>query len=254
MVLYFTGTGNSRHAAEIIAKTTGDGLVSLNGFIKSGETLRMASEKPWVIVTPTHGWRIPRAVEELLRASELTGSKKAYFVMTCGTDTGNASAHLAKLCAALGLEYMGLAGIEMPENYIAMFSVPEPEEARRIVSAAEPVIRRAAEAVAAGERLPERSVSVADRLKSGVVNSGFRAFCISDRKFRVKDNCVGCGKCASVCPVNDVTLVNRRPVWAGKCIHCMACICSCPTEAIEYGEISVGKPRYFLPASEESEE
>nr|WP_264291386.1 MULTISPECIES: hypothetical protein [unclassified Dorea] len=30
------------------------------------------------------------------------------------------------------------------------------------------------------------------------------------------------------------------------CTHCMACICYCPAEAIEYGKKSVGKPRYHL--------
>ena len=38
-----------------------------------------------------------------------------------------------------------------------------------------------------------------------------------------------------------------KPVWNGKCVHCMACICSCPTEAIEYGSKSKGQPRYTCP-------
>ena len=33
-------------------------------------------------------------------------------------------------------------------------------------------------------------------------------------------------------------------VWGSDCTHCMACICDCPAEAIEYGKKSVGKPRY----------
>ena len=30
MILYFTGTGNSRYAAQIIARITGDELISIN--------------------------------------------------------------------------------------------------------------------------------------------------------------------------------------------------------------------------------
>ena len=37
---------------------------------------------------------------------------------------------------------------------------------------------------------------------------------------------------------------NKKPVWEKHCTHCMACICYCPAEAIEYGRKSVGKPRY----------
>ncbi len=42
-------------------------------------------------------------------------------------------------------------------------------------------------------------------------------------------------------------LQNGRPLWGGSCT-CMACICRCPAEAIEYGRKSRGKPRYHFEA------
>lgn len=47
-----------------------------------------------------------------------------------------------------------------------------------------------------------------------------------------------------LCPLNNITLEDGKPLWGGNCTHCMACISYCPTEAIEYGRRSVGKPRY----------
>ena len=44
------------------------------------------------------------------------------------------------------------------------------------------------------------------------------------------------------------SLQNGKPVWGQDCTHCMACICYCPTEAIEYGKMSLGKPRYHFEA------
>ena len=41
-----------------------------------------------------------------------------------------------------------------------------------------------------------------------------------------------------------IQLRENKPVWGRNCTHCMACICYCPTEAIEYGKKSIGKPRY----------
>ena len=60
--------------------------------------------------------------------------------------------------------------------------------------------------------------------------------------------CTGCGRCAQLCPTNNIVLRSGKPVWGGNCTHCMACISYCPTEAIEYGKKSVGKPRYRLEA------
>ena len=58
--------------------------------------------------------------------------------------------------------------------------------------------------------------------------------------------CIGCGKCVELCPLNNIHLENGKPVWGKNCTHCMACICYCPKEAIEYGKKSKGKPRYHF--------
>ena len=44
------------------------------------------------------------------------------------------------------------------------------------------------------------------------------------------------------------SLQNGKPVWGQDCTHCMACICCCPAEAIEYGKMCLGKPRYHFEA------
>lgn len=44
MVLFFTGTGNSRYIAERIAEALGDELLSMNDRIKAGEPSPVASD------------------------------------------------------------------------------------------------------------------------------------------------------------------------------------------------------------------
>ena len=66
------------------------------------------------------------------------------------------------------------------------------------------------------------------------------------RNVVIYPKCIGCGQCADRCPLNNITIRAGRPVWGNECTHCMACICYCPTKAIEYGKKSVGKPRYHF--------
>ncbi len=248
MILYFSGTGNSKYAAQHIADALGDALTDLNRRIKAGDSSPIETGERLVIVTPTYAWRIPRIVREHLLKTELSGAKRAWFVMTCGSEIGNAAKYNRALCAEKGLECMGTAQIVMPENYIAMFSVPQTDEARKIVAEAAPDIERIIAAVRAGERFPPTRRNLYDRFMSGPVNPIFYRFCVKADAFAAGSACTGCGQCARRCPLNNIELRNGRPVWGKRCTHCMACICYCPTGAIEYGRKSAGKPRYHFEA------
>ncbi len=246
MILYFSGTGNSRYIAQRMARTVGGEAVSLNGLLRDGGPVDLAAGEGLVFVTPTYAWRIPRAVEDWIRHRGPGDGRRAWFVMSCGDDIGGAEAHLRRLCADKGLIFMGAARIVMPENYIAMFSVPGPEKADGIVRRALPEIDGAAERVKKGEPFPGAKAGPFGWLKSGPVNAAFYALCVKAGPFRAGDGCVGCGVCEKVCPLKNIRLEGGRPVWGKNCTHCMACICTCPKEAIEYGRLTAGKRRYLF--------
>ena len=75
MVLYFTGTGNSRYLARRIAEGLEMLLYDLNACIKAGDTAPVQTGRDVVLVTPTYAWRIPRVVSEWLGKTELTGAE-----------------------------------------------------------------------------------------------------------------------------------------------------------------------------------
>lgn len=252
MIVYFSGTGNSRWCAELLAQRLGDELLDAFSYIKNGVAADLHSGTPWVFVCPTYAWQLPRIFQEFIRSGSFEGSDQAYFVMTCGSDIGGAGEKNRALCGEKRLEYRGTLEVLMPENYVAMFHVPDEEESARIRAQAEPVMERCAETIRSGRTLSDvRKLSLLDRFKSGPVNTCFYPVCVRDRKFYATDACISCGKCAAGCPTNSVELVDGRPVWRGSCTHCMACICACPTSAIEYGRISRGKPRYQCPHYQE---
>ena len=246
MILYFSGTGNSNYVAKRIADALGDEIVNLNDRIKSGDTSSVETGERVIIVTPTYAWRIPRVVRDWLLKTELRGAKQAWFVMTCGSEIGNADKYNREFCTEKAIFCMGTAQIVMPENFIAMFNAPTVEEARRIVAKAEPFIDRAIAAIRAGHMFSPPRKKLYDRIASSAVNPVFYPLFVKANSFTASDVCIGCGKCEKLCPLNNITLQNARPVWGTNCTQCMACICYCPTRAIEYGKKSAGKPRYHF--------
>ena len=245
MVYCFSGTGNSAYIAKKISDKTGERFFDINAAVKSGGKDPVNDESDrLVFVTPTYAWRIPKVVDEWIRATDFGEKKRAWFVMDCGGEIGNAAKYNIKLCKAKNFTYMGTYQIVMPENYIAMFGVPEKEKALKIIEKAEPFIDCAGSAIADGAKFPLPRNNLYDRFMSGAVNGIFYRMFVKADSFTVGGGCKGCGLCVSVCPLNNIRLENNKPVWGKNCTHCMACICRCPYEAIEYGKKSIGKPRY----------
>ena len=247
MIVYFSGTGNSRYVAQALSHALDEPVHDAGSDIKTGHPVSLTSETPWIFVAPTYGWRLPRIFTAFLRKAAFSGSQEVYFVMTCGSDIGNAGYWNGKLCQELHLTDRGTLGVLMPENYIALFSAPDQEEAQAIIDEANPTLATIAEYIRKGLEFPSDRITVLDRMKSSVVNRAFYQLVIKSKPFHVKDTCVGCRDCVQACPLNNIKLVDKRPVWGDQCTHCMACICGCPKSAIEYGKKSQGKPRYQCP-------
>ena len=176
MVLYFTGTGNSRYVAERIAESLGDELLRINDRIKTGDYSPVKTNERLVIVTPTYAWRIPRIVRDWLAETDFPCGAQVWFVMTCGSEIGNAAKYNRALCREKQLTYMGTAQIIMPENYIAMFNAPQAEEARQIVAKAEPDIDRVISVIAEDQAFTPPRNNLYDRFMSGPVNPIFYRF------------------------------------------------------------------------------
>ncbi len=246
MVVYFTATGNSRYIAEIIAENLSDGIHDASKSIKEGVNFEFVSEKPYVLVAPTYAWQLPRVFKEWLKKCKFNGSRKAYFVLTCGDSIGASGIYIKKFAEKLGFEYMGTAEVVMPENYLVMFEPTERENDAEIIKSAKEHTNKLCMQMSAEKAFDKVKISFAGRLESGIVNSLFYTFYIGAKKFYTTDSCISCGRCIENCMLNNIILKDGRPVWGKSCTHCMACICKCPTEAIEYGKKTKGRRRYLF--------
>lgn len=246
MILYFSGTGNSRYIAGRLSAALNDEVLDLNQSIKAGSFPPVVTGQNVILVVPTYGWRIPRIASSWLQKTELAGAERIWFIMDCGDGIGGAAGYNRKIAQQKRLCYMGTAQIVMPENYIAVFNAPQDDEAVKIIQRAEPDILSVIASLRDGQPFSERKTGLIGIIQSGPVNRLFYRHIVKAKPFYAGDACTGCGRCASLCPLNNITLAGGKPVWGSSCTHCMACICYCPTEAIEYGRRSLGKPRYNL--------
>lgn len=245
MIIYFSGTGNSRYIAKLVSESLNDELVSLNDIIKHDDGRTLCSDRPFVLVVPTYCYHIPVVVENYLKTAKLEGSRQLYFIMTCGGNIGSAAQANEKLCADMGLEHMGTCKLIMPDNYLPMYEPSTYEEAEAALDSARAKLPGIVSTIKDGGHFESSNVPFGVFIS----NAGsvlFNRFFVRPEKFTVSSECISCGKCETLCPMNNIKLQSGAPVWGSSCVHCIACISACPVNAVNYGQQTLNRRRYYL--------
>jgi len=247
MILCFSGTGNSRYIADRLAKLLNDKVVDAVKRIKDLDNSELNVNGNLILVCPTYAWRIAKVFYNHIKNSKFLNVKGVYFVMSCGGEIGNAGKYNKLLAKELGFTYKGTIGIVMPDNYIIMFKSVKDEKAKFLIERAQAKIDSVAKIIEKNDDLPKNKVHVIDLILSSLVNKQFYMFYMKPHGFTVDDDkCTGCGACEISCPLNNIKMVDHRPIFSNNCTHCMKCISYCPANAINYKNKTKGKKPYRI--------
>ncbi len=248
MILFFSGTGNSRYVEEQLAALTNDTTLS----IFEGDIDREAASWEIVgLVFPVHAWGMPivyrRFIERLVQHTDFH-PKYIYMVCTCGDDIGRTDREVRKILKKGGHTLDAACSILMPNTYIALpgFDVDAPETVREKIQNALPRIKRIADIIHRRERgFCDVYPGDFPAFKSYILRPLFHIFLTGDRRFRVEQNCNRCGRCLRHCPMKNITFgKSGLPTWQGNCADCLACYHACPAQAIRYGRFSAHKGQF----------
>lgn len=250
ILYYFSGTGNSLAAAKTIAAALGETeLVPIASLQDTPGNIKPAAERVG-IVAPVYFCGLPLMVAEFVRRLDPAAAEYLFCVMTHGG--GGESAALWQLDGIIRERWgRGLDagfGVAMPGNYLLMYDPPAGEKQREILQKADTVITEIAGAVT---RCEKRSLpsSLINRVLYSLAYPYFRSRVREgDKKFTVSEKCTACGTCVSICPSNNIELVNDRPVFRHHCELCCGCIHACPVQAIQAGPKTDTRGRYRNPA------
>ena len=247
MVIFFSGTGNSRFVAEQIAELTDDKACDAALYIRKGETAVFTEPGRYIFVAPVYAAAPPKVFMDFIRASRFPGSVQAYFIMTCAKEMSGCPGFWENIAREKGFEYMGTAQIRMPQNYLLFFRMFTEEECRASVTRARSSLEGIAELIRDNRELPDPGMKAWEYLSARAVIGAYYKLFARARAFRVTEDCIGCAYCVSACPLGNIRLVDNEPLWGKNCTHCMACINLCPKNAVEYGWLTRSKTRYKGP-------
>lgn len=242
MIFYFSGTGNSRGIAEVLAERLDDQAMSIVD--QDPKKFHFEKDDYLGFVFPCYAYAAP---EMMLQFAEHLnpGDAFTFAVCTFSNVTGDTLEHFSD-----HLPLKSGYGIKMPDNFPILDKILETKEStleklraaeKRLDEIFPRIQRREAEGfdTLRGEDGHNRSYNLSPQ---------FNALKRKTAPFWIQEErCVGCGKCENLCPAHAIRMEQGRPVWIKPdCCFCMACLNRCPKEAVQYGAYSQGKFRYYF--------
>ena len=248
MIFYFSGTGNSLHAAKRVQEKFGGELVDMAAALRGGTvSYGFKPGEMAVFVFPVYFDALPVPVTDFIQAFRISeGEPDIVGIATCGGSAGGTDRIFRKLMRRKGLRVQAFYDVKMPDNCIFWLKPPIREAALMTLKHSDDRLSDILESMQYNYRVPYRSSGAAG--VGSALGSAVSGALLGTGSFSVDDTCVGCGLCARICPAGVIRMEENRPVWEkSRCWKCAGCINRCPQEAIQYGRGSRKKFRYCHP-------
>jgi ferredoxin/flavodoxin len=248
LLFVFSGTGNSLYTAMRIQENIEN--CEILSIPKVLEEKKYNYEAARIgLIFPVHFQNVPNIVRKLLKNINITDDPYVFAVATSGGEIGKTFQNINKLLDNQNRTLHSEFSLVFPSNSIIMEDRSStPEKIDRLIKNSEVRINEIIEIITNKkiEKCIYKKSSFKDRF--GCLMGRFFLYRIfNDKRFKVDDEkCIRCGTCVSVCPMNNIEIVEDKVTYNHNCECCLACIHWCPRTAIEHFKTR-GIPRYHHP-------
>ena len=234
-IVYFSGNGNTKHCAKVLAAATGNGKTES---IENENAIQLIKEsQEFALAYPVHFSNIPFIVKEFVQKNgAIFDGKKVFLIATMGAFSGDGSGCGARLLKKYGAKILGGLHLQMPDTVADVkFLKKSPEKNRMILKTAEEKINRTAKLIQS-KKYPREGLHFYNQV-AGLF--GQRLWFLQAAKnyrhaFKINaEKCSGCTLCQKQCPTQSIKIEDGKAKLAGSnCTICYRCVNSCPRQAI----------------------
>ena len=233
--IYFSGTGNSKYAAELFCKEYENEALTYS--IEDADALKAITESDLIVFAyPVQFSTVPKIMRDYITDHcELWMNKRVFIIATMGLFSGDGSGMLGRLVQSCGAKVIGGLHLKMPDSIADEKALKRPpEKNKELVKQAEQKIKESVKRLKANKSTQE-GIGVLYRL-AGFFGQrayfGHKTRAYSSKLKVDTDKCIGCGLCEKLCPMNNITIKDQKAVSSDRCTMCYRCINKCPKQAL----------------------
>jgi ferredoxin len=246
-IYYFSATGNSLVVANDLARELGGAEV-----IPIAKVLNAGAEElsgTAGIVFPVYMFGLPLIVAKFLKSLKAKEGVYVFSVATFGGLPGRAHSLAEQILKKRGIKLSAGFSVLMPGNYTPLYGAIPKEKQDDMFSKEKLKVKKIAAFIREQKSVHfEQGPFLANFLIYKLLYQiGSSQIPKEAKSYWVTDDCIKCGLCAKVCPVENIQMRDGRPLWLDHCEHCVACLQWCPVEAIQYKKSTLGRKRYHNP-------
>lgn len=230
-IFYFSGTGNSMRAAQKIAEYMGNTEIIS---IKANNQNYNAEDCDVIgFIFPVYHWTLPEPVVDFVKKLKINNNAYIFCLAMPSFVCGYACEKLEELIESKGGKVSYGTKIYNVANYCIVYP-PLPSE-KLVVPKVERKLNIIAKEISEqkNKKIPKANLFVKKKFKK-TMGKYKEVLQYADMGFKINENCISCGTCVRVCPMKNIELIDKKPVFKNNCSQCMACVSFCPKKAIEY--------------------
>lgn len=242
VIRYFSGTGNTRYAAELFAMQLKEMGYSVS--CESIETAGKIREESDLLVIggPIMAGNVPeKLIRWVLRSvTPVSRGNALVFTTSAGLENAYGVHSLSRKLVKKGFRMVGQPIFQMPRNYyFGRYESTPVEEQQRLVAELPGKIAH----VLAGISNISEPLTLQGRGKTLMLDLTAELFSLIARGMGKQftsfpEDCTGCGSCIRDCPQQNIRANPAGGVtFQGNCMLCTRCLHNCPAHAIGYGEV-----------------